>query len=300
MELYKELEARGELTVRVSIPFLYTPEMPLDALGEAVAMREAQSALVRSNRVKVFMDGVIESCTALMLDDYTDAPGNSGAAIFTAEQFNALAVAADRLGLAVSVHAIGDGAVRRALDGFALAQTVNGRRDSRHRIEHIEVLHWDDLPRFAALGVTASMQPVHAAVSTPGQIWAGRVGEERWARSFPWQSLRASGALLVFGSDWPVVTQDPFLGMHAAVARQPWAPDQPHQAQSLEDTLVAYTRDAALAEFEEGRKGQLCVGMAADLALLSADLEATPVADIPALACALTVCDGRVVHEDGL
>jgi predicted amidohydrolase YtcJ len=300
MALYSELEQRGELTLRASVPFLATPETPLAGLAEAVAMRDAATALVSGGRVKVFMDGVIESYTALMLDDYADSPGNLGAAIFSAEQFTALASEADRLGLQVTVHAIGDGAVRRALDGFAHARRVNGPRDSRHRIEHIEVLHLDDLPRFAELGVLASMQPLHAAISTPGQVWAARVGRERWARSFPWQTLRAAGARLVFGSDWPVVTQNPYLGIHAALARQPWAAGQPPQAQPLDVTLAAYTLAGAYAEFAEGQKGQLRAGMLADLTLLSADIEAISADEIVHLGAALTVCDGRVVYEGDL
>jgi predicted amidohydrolase YtcJ len=294
---YAALEDRDELTLRVYMPYLATPETPPEALAEAVAMRAAQTELVRSNCVKFFMDGVIESYTALMLDDYADQPGNRGTAIFSAEQFNRLATEADRLGLQIAVHAIGDGAIRRALDGFAHAQQVNGRRDSRHRIEHIEVLHPDDLPRFKELGVIASMQPLHAAISTPGQLWAQRVGVERWARSFPWQTLRNSGAHLVFGSDWPVVTQNPFLGIHAALSRQPWADGQPIETQTLEATLVAYTRDAAYVEFQEGVKGQLRAGMLADLALLSGDIQATPIEQLKDLTVALTVCDGRIVHE---
>jgi predicted amidohydrolase YtcJ len=294
---YAELEDRDELTLRVYMPYLATPETPPEALSEAMAMRAAQTRLVRSSCVKFFMDGVVESYTALMLDDYAGSPGNCGTAIFSAEQFIRLASEADRLGLQIAVHAIGDAAVRRTLDGFAHAQRVNGRRDSRHRIEHIEVLHPDDLPRFKQLGVIASMQPLHAAVSVPGHVWADRVGVERWGRAFPWQTLRESGAHLVFGSDWPVVTQNPFLGLQAALARQPWAEGQPPQAQTLEATLAAYTRDAAYVEFQEGVKGQLRAGQAADLALLEGDLAATPVESLGEMAVALTVCDGRIVYE---
>lgn len=297
MARYAELEDRDELTLRISIPYSISPETLPEDLAAAVAMRAAQTELVRSRGVKFFMDGVIESCTALMLNDYADSPGNCGAAIFSAEQFTLLATEADRLGLQIAVHAIGDGAVRRTLDGFAHAQRVNGWRDARHRIEHIEVLHPDDLPRFNALGVIASMQPLHAAISTPGQLWAQRVGRESWGRSFPWQTLRESGAHLVFGSDWPVVTQNPFLGMHAALSRQPWADDQPRQAQTLEATLAAYTRDAAYAEFQEGVKGQLRAGMLADLALLAGDIESTPAAALKDMTIALTVCGGRIVYE---
>jgi predicted amidohydrolase YtcJ len=301
MARYAELEDRGELTLRVYIPYLVTPETPPAALAEAVAMRGMQTDMVRSGCVKFFMDGVVESYTALMLDDYADSVGNRGTSIFSAEQFTDLATEADRLGLQIAVHAIGDGAVRRTLDGFAHAQRANGQRAQgaprRHRIEHIEVLHLDDLPRFKQLGVIASMQPLHAAVSAPGQVWAQRVGVERWGRSFPWQTLRESGAHLVFGSDWPVVTQNPFLGMQAALARQPWADGQPLQAQTLEATLAAYTRDAAYVEFQEGIKGQLCAGMLADLVLLSGDLETTPTEALAEMTVALTICDGRIVYE---
>lgn len=298
MTRYCALEDRGELTLRVYVPYLVTPETPLDALAEGTAMRAVQAELVRGGCVKFFMDGVVEACTALLLDDYADEPGNCGTAIFSAEQFTRLATEADRLGLQIAVHAIGDAAVRRALDGFAHAERVNGRRDSRHRIEHIELLHPDDLPRFHELGVTASMQPLHAAVSEPGQAWARRVGLDRWARGFPWQTLRESGAHLVFGSDWPVVTQNPFLAMRAAMARQPWAPGQPQQAQTLEATLAAYTRDAAYAEFQEGVKGQLRAGLLADLALLSGDIETTPIEQLADMTASLTVCNGRIVYED--
>ncbi len=297
MALYTGLEARGELTLRVSIPFLATPEMPLEALSEAIVMQDAQTTMVRSKRVKCFMDGVIESYTALMLADYVDSPGNSGVAIFSAEQFTRLVTEADRLGLQVTVHAIGDGAVRRTLDGYTYAQRINGRRDLRHRIEHIEVLNLADLPRFKELGITASMQPLHAAISAPGSVWAERVGAAAWARSFPWQTLRAAGVPLVFGSDWPVVTQNPFMSMHAALARKPWAAGQPNEAQELGDTLAAYTRDAAFAEHQETVKGQLCEGMLADLVVLSDDIAVLHIDQVKDLSAVLTICGGQLVHQ---
>lgn len=295
--LYAALEDRGELTLRVYLPFSATPETPPAALAEAVAMRAAQTELVRAGCVKFFMDGVIESYTALLVEPYADSPGNYGAAIFEAEQFNRLAVEADRLGLQIAVHAIGDAAVRRTLDGLALARRLNGPRDSRHRVEHIELLHPADLARFAELGVIASMQPLHGAISGPEQVWAQRVGSARWPWSFPWATLRAAGAHLCFGSDWPVVTQNPFLSFQAALARRPWAPGQPPQALTLEQTLAAYTRDAAFVEFQEHAKGQLRAGMLADLALVDGDLAATPPAALPAIQMALTVVGGRVVYE---
>jgi predicted amidohydrolase YtcJ len=263
-------------------------------------MRDSyMSNMVRSTGVKFFMDGVVESFTALLLEPYTGQPGNYGKAVFEAEQFNFMAAAADRLGLQISVHAIGDGAVRRTLDGYEYVQQVNGRRDSRHRIEHIELLHPADLPRFRELGVVVSMQPLHETVSVPGQWWAKNVGQPRWACGFPWQTIRASGVPLTFGSDWPIVTQNPYLGIHAALARQPWVPGLPEQRQSLSDTLAAYTRDAAYAEFQEGVKGQLRRGMLADMVLLSGDIETTPVQAIRQMSAALTMVGGKIVYEAG-
>lgn len=298
MTLYAELAAAGELTLRINLPFSITPATPMAALREALAMRDTcLRNRVRSTAVKFFIDGVVESYTALLLAPYVDKPGDWGKAIFEAEHFNAMAAECDRLGFQIITHAIGDAALRRALDGYAFALQNNGRRDSRHRIEHVELLQPADLPRFCALGVIASMQPVHETVSEPGQLWAKHVGEARWGWGFPWQSLRAAGVHLVFGSDWPVVTQNPYLGMHAALARQPWLPGLPVQTQSLHDTLAAYTRDGAYAEFQESVKGQLRRGMLADLVLLDRDITTTPIPEVKEIKASLTVCDGRVVYE---
>jgi predicted amidohydrolase YtcJ len=297
---YAALEDRGELTLRVYCPYSVEPETAPEALTDAVAMRRAfQSGMVRGGCVKFFMDGVIETYTGLLLDDYADLPGSCGGALFSAEHFNAMAAEADRLGLQIFVHATGDGAVRRALDGFEAAQRQNGRRDSRHRIEHIELIHPEDVPRFAGLGVIASMQPAHVPLQTPDDpdVWPSRVGPERWERSFAWQTLRQAGARLVFGSDWPIAPQDPLLGLHAALNRCPWLPGLPAQRQTLANTIAAYTRDAAYAEFQEQSKGQLKPGLLADMVLLSADLFATPADEIDRVHPVVTICDGRIVYE---
>lgn len=300
LTLYAALEDRGELTLRVYCPYSVEPETSPEALAEAVDMRRAfGSDMVRGGCVKFFMDGVIETYTGLLLDDYAGLSGNCGGTLFSAEHFNAMATEADRLGLQIFVHATGDGAVRRALDGFEAVQRQNGRRDSRHRIEHIELIHPDDVPRFAELGVIASMQPAHAPLQTSDDpdVWPARVGPERWGRSFAWQTLRQAGARLAFGSDWPVAPQDPLLGLHAALNRLPWLPGLPEQRQSLADALAAYTHDAAYAEFREQAKGQLKPGMLADMVLLSADLFATPTDEIDRVHPVVTICDGRIVYE---
>lgn len=299
MALYAALEELGELTLRVYVPFEVRPETRASDLREAAALRQAyQSHRVRAGSVKFFMDGVIESYTALTLAPYAGRPGCFGGANFGLAHFTTLAQAADELGLQIAVHAIGDAAVRRALDGLAAAQGANGRRDSRHRLEHIELVDPADLPRFVRLGVLASMQPLHAPLSaSTGDVWLARAGRERWALSFAWQALRDAGAHLVFGSDWPVVSQNPLLGLHAALTRQPYLPGLPDQRQSLVNALASYTRCAAYAEFQEHIKGQLRPGYLADFVLLSADVFSLPPEALLEVRPVLTVCDGEIVFE---
>jgi len=244
------------------------------------------------------MDGVIETYTGLLIDDYAGRPGDTGGALFAAEHFTQFATQADRLGLQIFVHAVGDGAVRRALDGFEAARRTNGHRDSRHRVEHIELIHPGDLPRFAQLGVIASMQPAHAPLNAiDPDPWPQRVGPERWACSFAWQTLRLAGARLALGSDWPVASANPFEGLYYALNRQPWQPGLPDQRQSLAEALTSYTADAAFAEFKEQEKGQLRPGLLADLVLLSHNIFAVPPAELRQVQPVLTVSDGRIVFE---
>jgi predicted amidohydrolase YtcJ len=302
IELYAALEDVGEMTLRVYVPYSVKPATPLNELQNAVVWRQQfQGSHVRAGAIKLFMDGVLESYTGLMVDEYADKPGDWGDALFSAEHFKRIAVEADRLGLQIFVHCCGDGAVRRTLDGYAYAQAVNGRRDSRHRVEHVEAIHPDDIPRFAELGVIGSMQPFHAPLQLDGSdVWPARVGKQRWPYSFAWQTLREAGMRHAFGSDWPVVSMNPMLGIHAARNREPWAAGQPVQAQTLHDTLVGYTRDGAYAEFQEQNKGMLRPGMVADLVILSADLFATPDEELNTVRPLLTMCDGKVVWREGV
>jgi predicted amidohydrolase YtcJ len=299
IELYAVLEDVGEMSLRVYVPYSVKPETPLAEIKNAVTWREQfQGSHVRAGAIKLFMDGVLESYTGLMVDEYADRPGERGDALFSAEHFNQIAVEADRLGLQIFVHCCGEGAVRRALDGYEVAQRVNGRRDSRHRVEHVEVIQPTDIARFAQLGVIGSMQPFHAPLNlADGDVWPVRAGRARWRYSFAWQTLREAGMRHAFGSDWPVVTMNPLVGVHAAVTRKPWQEGDPLQAQSLHDTLVGYTRDGAYAEFQERAKGMLRAGMLADVVILDADLFATPDEALKEVEVALTMCDGRVVFR---
>lgn len=298
--LYASLEQDGDLTVRIYVPYSIGVDTPIEAIQEQAFPLKAkyQSELVRGGCVKLFMDGVIETYTGLLVDPYADNPTTCGDSNYTVDHFNRIVLEADRLGLQIFVHSVGDGGVRRVLNAYALAQKANGVRDSRHRVEHIEVIHPHDLPRFKELGVIASMQPLHAPPSVDdGDIWQFRVGESRWPLSFAWTDIRKTGARLVFGSDWPVVSQNPMLGVHNTLNRKPWADGMPHHHQDLADTLCSYTCDASYAEFQEHIKGQLKSGYLADLVLFSDDIFEIPPEKMKDVRPQLTILGGKITYE---
>lgn len=295
LDLLARVEAEGGLTARVSVPFHLTREMALSELDRASAMTADFKGKVSCGRVKIFVDGVIESGTAAMLAGYADKPGLRGDPIFDAETFAAAAIEADRRGLQIAVHAIGDAAVRITLDGYAAARDANGPRDSRHRIEHIEMLDASDLPRFAELGVIASYQPLHAP---QGESPTTRsIGPDRATLAYAWRAMAETGAVVAFSSDWPIVPVDPLLGIQTALTRQPHLAGLPDQRLPLDQVLAAFTRNSAYAGFAEDQTGSLAPGMLADLVLLSGDIEATPPDQIAALQVRMTLCDGVVTHE---
>ncbi|SOC82953.1 hypothetical protein SAMN05421890_1379 [Ensifer adhaerens] len=296
LELLRDIEVEGGLLSRISVPFHLTRDMPLSELDRATAMtRDFTGDKLTCGRVKIFIDGVIESGTAAMLDDYADKPGLRGAPIFDATAFKEAAIEADRRGLQIAVHAIGDAAVRIALDGYEAASKANGPRDSRHRVEHVEMIDPADVPRFAELGVIASVQPLHAPVGdTPT---TRSIGETRAPYAYAWRLLHEAGANIAFSSDWPIVAIDPLLGIQTALTRQPHLPGLPDHRLPLEEVLKAFTCNGAYAGHMEDRTGCLRIGMMADLVLLSDDIEATPVEQIAKLGIRMTVCDGQITHE---
>jgi predicted amidohydrolase YtcJ len=299
LELLRRIEADGDLLCRTQIPFHLTPGKPLDSLEEASNLdREFRSDMLRSGRVKMFMDGVVDSGTAVMLDDYADTPGWRGEPLHTQDQFNAAAIEIDRRGLQISVHAIGDGAVRMVLDGYQAARQANGTRDSRHRVEHIELIHPDDVPRFAEMGLVASMQPPHppGTMGLPLEPYLDKIGRERWPRAFVWRDLWDAGARIAFSSDWPVSAVEPLLGIHAAVTRKPWADDLPYHSATLDEALAGYTREASYAGHTEQAVGMLRPGMQADIAVLSDCLDGKGPGRLQKAGVALTICGGRPTH----
>jgi predicted amidohydrolase YtcJ len=300
LELLEELQRRGELSARARVPFHFKNFMDIAMLEKASLMAARyKSGMLSSGFVKLFADGVTDTGTAVMVDDYADQPGWKGEPLFEPERFAKIAVEADRRGLQIAVHAIGDGAVRIVLDGYEAALKANGRRDSRHRVEHVEVIHPDDIPRFKELGVIASMQPPHppGCHGLPLEPYLTKIGAKRWPYAFAWKTLRAAGARIAFGTDWPVSDVSPLWALQSAMTRGHWNDAMPDNRQSLHDALHSYTADGAYVGFMEDKTGRLKEGMLADICVLPADLEATDPGTYKEITPRMTVCDGRVVFE---
>ncbi len=300
LELLTELRDAGELTARVRVPFHFVPDMTLADLNVATAMhRRWNDDWLASGFVKLFMDGVIDSGTAFLLNDYADRPGWRGEARFAQDRFAEIACEADSRGLQIAVHAIGDGAVRRVIDGYEAARRANGRADMRHRIEHLELVDPADIPRLAHLGLIASMQPPHppGAMGFPLQPTLGRIGRARWDRAYAWRRIAAAGTAMAFASDWPVSDISVLRGTQAATTRKTWADDLPDQSLTLPEALAGYTIGGAYAEHSEGRKGSLVPGKLADLVILDGDIEAVPAEEIGRLNVIRTIVGGRTVFE---
>jgi predicted amidohydrolase YtcJ len=298
--LLSEMEAEGRLTARVKVPFHFKPHMELSELDRASAIAtEFAGDWVSSGFVKMFMDGVVDSRTAYMLQDY---PGTTerGAPLFEAERFKDICAEIDRRGLQIAVHAIGDGAVRQTIDGYEAAQQRNGARDSRHRIEHIELIDRADTPRLGALGITASVQPPHppGAMEFPISTMSQVFHRDRWRDAYLWKTLADHGAPLAFASDWPVTDVSVMRGIQAALTRVPYD-GCPDERVGLMEVLRAYTAGGAVAAHLEGLTGTLRAGLAADLVLIDGDIEAIPADRIGSTGIALTVAGGQITHSAG-
>ena len=295
---YAALEDAGEMNMRVYVPYHVKPEATEEMLSEAAEMARVKMDYVRGGAAKFFMDGVWESYTAFNIHPYADAPDTKVEPIFSLEHFTRMASLCDKMGLQVAVHCCGDGAVRQALDGYEAILKINGKRDSRHRVEHIEVCQPEDMPRFKELGVIASMQTSHAPFSLEeDMVWTRRTGPQRWPYSFAWRSLKNAGATLSLGSDWTVAPFDPMINIYVALNRRKYDESNPDQRLTLEECILGYTRDAAYTEFMENEKGQFKEGYLADLVLFSHDLFGLTPEDITTARPVLTMVDGRVVYE---
>jgi len=293
----RRAHANGKLRTRFRVA---VPLAEWERLRDTVKAHGTGDDMLRIGMLKGFVDGSLGSHTAAMLSGFTDAPTDSGFFVTPAESLYAWTKGADAAGLQVAVHAIGDRAIRAQLDIFARVAQENGPRDRRFRIEHAQHIAPADVPRFAQLGVIASMQPYHEA--DDGR-WAEQViGAERSKGTYAFKSLRDAGATLAFGSDWFVAPPTPLEGIKAAVTRQTidgkrpngW---QPQEKITVEDALRAYTMGSARAGFVEDQLGTIVKGKYADLVLIDRDITKIAADSIDQAKVMLTMVGGRIVHR---
>jgi predicted amidohydrolase YtcJ len=261
----------------------------------------AQGTLHTCGFAKLILDGTVDAKTAVMLEPYVG--GGNGVPFLSQRELQRAVAAYDRAGLQVQVHAIGDGAIRMALDAFEHAAKVNGTSGRRHRVEHIEVPALADLPRFRQLGVIASTQAIFATPDASTLLnYIPLIGDERGSRAQPFRLFDDAGACQAFGSDYPVYPMDPLLGIYTAATRQTRAgtPEGgwfPHNRIGVEAALAHYTRDAAFAEFAEADKGTIAAGKYADFVVLSRDILSIPPRELLDTRVLLTVMGGRETYR---
>ena len=298
--VYQTLLQRGELKTRI---YAIAPLPHWERLAATGVRAAFGNDWLRLGGLKGFADGSLGSTTALFFEPYNDAPetrGLPGDEMFPDGAMRKRVQEADRAGLQVIIHAIGDQANDQILSIYEDTIKANGERDRRFRIEHAQHLRAQDIGRFARAGVIASMQPYHAA--DDGRWAEKRIGKERVKGTYAFRSLLDSGASLAFGSDWTVAPLDPLQGIAAAVTRRTldgkhpdgWVPEQKI---SVQEAVCAYTLGSARAEFAEQVKGSITPGKLADLVVLSEDLFKIDPTQIEKARVQMTVVDGRVVWE---
>ncbi len=305
LDLYHELRQKDDLTLRFYIAyFLDPPELTAEELGKIEQARKTyHDDWISGGVVKTMVDGVVESHTAAMLAPYSDDPKQIGKLFWDPVKYKAAVTELDKRGLQIFTHAIGDKGVRLALDAYQQAAETNHTQDARPRVEHIETIAASDIPRFGKLGVIASMQPLHAYPDDDTLlVWARNVGPERVQRAWVWRSIEQSGGVLAFGSDWPVVTLNPWPGVQNALTRQTTEGDPPEgfvptERISLEDTIKAYTLGAAFAGRREKTEGSIEPGKLADLIVLQQDIFKIEPSELAQTKVLLTMVGGKIVYQ---
>jgi predicted amidohydrolase YtcJ len=301
LEAYRLMDSAGTLPVRISAAQHLGPGSVADLVSRVQRFRDRYSSpLVSANGAKIFMDGVIEARTAALLEPYLDRAGDRGQPSLPQARLDSLVRELDRLGVQVHVHAIGDRAIRMALDAFERAAQQNGTGDRRHQIAHLELIDPADIGRFMRLGVIANFQPLWAyddSYIVELTIPALGAARSRWL--YPLRSVLATGATVTAGSDWSVSSMDPLEAIQVGVTRRAldagpgpgWIPQE--QAR-LQDLLAAYTIVGAFGRRAEGSTGSLEAGKLADLVLLDRNLFQVPPHQLAEARVLLTVMDGRV------
>ncbi len=305
LELFDRLRQEGALTLRLVVTMWVDEPGPEEKDFEAyeAARQKYNDDWLAVRGVKLMLDGVIDSGTGAMLDPYEKMKGNRGQLFWEPDDYIKAVLELSRRGIQVSTHSIGDLAIRLTLDAYEKALRESGHPELRHKIEHVECVAAADFPRFNNPGIIASFQPLHAS---PDPVWMAawikNVGPEREQRAFPWKSVLKAGGHLAFGSDWPVVTLNPWPGLQTAVTRQDWEGHPPGgwipgEKLSLEEAIYAYTLGGAYALNEENRRGSIEPGKLADLILLSQNVFEIPANQIRHTHSVLTVVGGRIIHQ---
>jgi predicted amidohydrolase YtcJ len=297
LAVFERANRGGKLRTRI---YAAVPLSTWARLRDTVAARGRGDSWLRIGGLKGFVDGSLGSHTAAMMQPFTDAPADNGLLVNTPEDLYTWTSGADKAGLHVIVHAIGDRAINLQLNIFERVERENGARDRRFRIEHAQHIAPADIARFARLGVIPSMQPYHAI--DDGR-WAEKViGSERAKTTYAFRSLRDAGARLAFGSDWFVAPPTPLEGIYAAVTRRTlddkhpdgWVPEQKI---TVEDALRAYTTGGAYASFQEREFGSLKAGKLADIVIIDRDLTKIPPETIRDARIEYTIVGGRIVFN---
>jgi predicted amidohydrolase YtcJ len=298
----------GTLMVNVVGALWWQRHQGLEQLQELLHHRDTDGAgRFRPTSVKMMLDGVAENHTAAMLAPYLDSHGcataNSGLDFIDPEQLPRFVTELDRNGFQVHFHALGDRAVRNALNAIKAARKANGDTGNRHHLAHLQVIHPDDIPRFAALGATANIQPLWATAEPQmTELTIPFLGETRAAWQYPFAALANTGAHLASGSDWPVSSPDPLLGVHVAVNRSlPGTaadPFLPEQAISREAALAAYTAGTARVNGLDNQAGRVAAGFDADFAIINADVATVPASEICQASVRQTWVRGVLAYEE--
>jgi predicted amidohydrolase YtcJ len=305
VELFDEIRQKGELTTRLFMARFLNPPVEPDVIKILEENRKKYNDdWIDLGVVKYLLDGVIEANTAAMLEPYANAPASRGLLNFDPDKYKESVAQLDRLGFPIFTHAIGDRAIRLALDAYESANKANGHTDARDRIEHIEDPSAADIPRFGKLNVIASMQPLHATpdVNTL-TVWSGNIGPERAMRAFPWNDILAGGGKLCFGSDWPVVTLNPWPGLQMLLTREtaegkPAGGWHPNERLGLEQAIQGYTMGGAMAAKREKTEGSIEIGKQADVIIVSQDLFKIAPNQIGNTKVLMTMVGGKVVYRD--
>ena len=304
LEAYRTLEARGQLSARVLASLHCDTDKGTADVPRLKALRAKYAGnRLRTNSVKIFADGVLETRTASVLEPYVGFPGDRGKPNLEPAAFQALATALDKEGFQIHVHAIGDRAIRDALDAVEAAQKTNGARDARHHLAHIELIDPADIPRFRRLGVIANFQPFWAnGDKYLTELTEPKLGPERSRWLYPIGSVVAAGAVVAFGSDWSVSSMNPLDGIEVAVTRRqpPEGPGPawlPEERIALPEAIAGYTIRAAYLDFSEKETGSIEPGKSADLIVLDRNLFEIPPSQIHEAKVLLTLLEGREVYS---